>query len=245
MLKAYILDDEPLARDEIKYLLQRSKQVEILGESDCMEDALADIPMLKPDIVFVDIDLSEGNGLNVAKKIEEMVNQPAIVFATAYDEYALQAFDLNAVDYILKPINEDRLYKTIEKIKQMRNVKETLPMLQTHVEPMKKDKLAVTVDERIVLITLKDILYLETAEGKCVIHTLKQAYTVGDALIVYEKKLNPNQFLRVHRSYLVNLDHVHEIEPWVNSTFNLIMKGNAKVPVSRTYVKELKKHIGF
>ncbi|WP_433957413.1 LytR/AlgR family response regulator transcription factor [Cytobacillus horneckiae] len=245
MLKAYILDDEPLARDEIKYLLQRSKQVEILGESDCMEDALADIPMLKPDIVFVDIDLSEGNGLNVAKKIEEMVNQPAIVFATAYDEYALQAFDLNAVDYILKPINEDRLYKTIEKIKQMRNVKETQPMLQTHVEPMKKDKLAVTVDERIVLITLKDILYLETAEGKCVIHTLKQAYTVGDALIVYEKKLNPNQFLRVHRSYLVNLDHVHEIEPWVNSTFNLIMKGNEKVPVSRTYVKELKKHIGF
>ncbi|MDQ0271482.1 LytR/AlgR family response regulator transcription factor [Cytobacillus purgationiresistens] len=243
MLKAYIVDDEPLARDEIKYLLQRSKQVEVLGESDCIDDAIIEIPRLKPDIVFLDIELTEGNGLNLAKWLESVEPQPAIVFATAYDEYALQAFDLNAADYLLKPINEARLHKTLEKLKQVKEINSEKP-IQTHPEMNRNGKLAVMADERIVLITLTDI-HLETFEGKCMIHTLKHKYIVSDALIVLEKKLNPCQFLRVHRSYIVNLDHVQEIEPWVNSTFNLIMKGEMKVPVSRTYVKELKKHIGF
>src|SRR3954467_519229 len=101
MLKAYILDDEPLARDELKYLLIRSEQVEILGEGDCIEDAVADITELKPDIVFLDIELAEDNGLSLARQLETLEETPAIVFATAYDEYALEAFELNAVDYIL------------------------------------------------------------------------------------------------------------------------------------------------
>ncbi|MEH7076949.1 LytR/AlgR family response regulator transcription factor [Neobacillus drentensis] len=245
MLKAYILDDEPLARDELKYLLIRSAQVEIIGEGDCIEDAVADITELKPDLVFLDIELAEENGLSLARQLETLEDTPAIVFATAYDEYALEAFELDAVDYILKPFDEERILKTLEKIKKMKNIgNENIPIAPT-IKHNSNGKIAVLADERIILLTVADILYLEASEGKCNIITINQAYKVADALVVLEKKLNKAKFLRVHRSFIVNLDHIVEIEPWFNSTYNLQMMDGSKVPVSRTYVKELKQLLGF
>ncbi|MEH7345632.1 LytTR family DNA-binding domain-containing protein [Bacillus sp. JJ1532] len=245
MLRAYIVDDEPLARDEIKYLLIRSKQVEILGESDCLEDAVADISELKPDLVFLDIELAEDNGLSLAKQLETLDITPAIVFATAYDEYALQAFELNAVDYILKPYEENRIQKTLDKIKKMQKIgNQDIPAYPS-LKNTRNGKIAVNVDEKFILLAYDDILYLESSEGKCTIKALEHTYKVSEALVVLEKKLNQTQFLRVHRSFIVNVDHILEIEPWFNSTYNLIMKDSSKVPVSRTYVKELKKLVGF
>lgn len=244
MLKAYIVDDEPLARDELKYLLNRSKQVEILGESDCIEDAINDITHLVPDLVFIDIDLDEESGISLANQIEDLETSPAIVFATAYDEYALQAFEVNALDYILKPFDEERIQKTIEKINRMKignRGKSIHP-------PLKKEqirRMPVLVEDRIVLISLDTILFLESSEGKCTIRTVNQEYKVSDPLVVLEKKLDNMNFLRVHRSYVVNVNHIIEIEPWFNSTHNLIMDDGSKVPVSRTYVKELKQLFGF
>ncbi|WP_066071342.1 LytR/AlgR family response regulator transcription factor [Neobacillus soli] len=245
MLKAYILDDEPLARDELKYLLIRSEQVEILGEADCVEDAVAAITELKPDLVFLDIELAEENGLSLARQLEPLEQPPAIVFATAYDEYALEAFELNAVDYILKPFDEERIQKTLEKIKKMQNIGNKNNLIQSSVKQTNNGKIAVLVDERIVLLTVTDILYLESSEGKCNIVTIEQAYKVAEALVVLEKKVNNAKFLRVHRSFIVNLDHIVEIEPWFNSTYNLHMKDGSQVPVSRTYVKLLKQQLGF
>ncbi|MBS4224835.1 LytR/AlgR family response regulator transcription factor [Lederbergia citrea] len=245
MLKAYIVDDEPLARDELKYLLIRSKEVEILGESDCIEDAMADITALEPDLVFLDIELAEDNGLSLAKQLAKLEPNPAIVFATAYDDYALQAFELNAVDYILKPFDESRIQKTLEKIKKMQKIGNEDPLSHPVMSNDRNGKIAILVDERIVLLTYEDILYLESSEGKCTIKTMEQEYIVSDALVVLEKKLNKAQFFRVHRSFIVNLDHIIEIEPWFNSTYNLIMKDGSKVSVSRTYVKELKQLLGF
>ncbi|QCJ40822.1 response regulator transcription factor [Bacillus sp. S3] len=245
MLKAYIVDDEPLARDELKYLLIRSEQVEILGESDCVEDAVSAITVLKPDLVFLDIELDDDNGLSLARQLESQEQTPAIVFATAYDEYALQAFDVNAVDYILKPFDEERLQKTLEKIKKMQHFRDKRVPIQSSMKHNNNGKIAVLADERIILLTLADILYFASSEGKCHIVTLDQAYKVADALVVLEKKINSAKFFRVHRSFIVNLDHVIEIEPWFNSTYNLLMKDGSKVPVSRTYVKELKQRFGF
>ena len=245
MLKVYILDDEPLARDELKYLLIRSEQVEIIGEGDCIEDAVTDITELKPDLVFLDIELAEENGLSLARQLETLEVTPAIVFATAYDEYALEAFELDAVDYILKPFDEERILKTLEKIKKMKNIgNENIPIAST-IKHNSNGKIAVLAGERIILLTVADILYLEASEGKCNIITNNQAYKVADALVVLEKKLNKAKFLRVHRSFIVNLDHIVEIEPWFNSTYNLQMMDGSKVPVSRTYVKELKQLLGF
>jgi two-component system response regulator LytT len=245
MLKAYIVDDEPLARDELKYLLIRSKQVEILGEGDCLEDAVGDISKLKPDLVFLDIELAEDNGLQLAKHILNLDPIPAIVFATAYDEYALQAFELNALDYLLKPFDENRIQKTLEKIQHMQKIGEKENSFPPSVQTSHNRKIAVLVDERFVLLPCDDIVFLESSAGKSIIQTTEQTYKVNEALIVLEKKLIGGKFIRVHRGFIVNIDHIIEIEPWFNSTYNLIMKDSSKVPVSRTYVKELKHLLDF
>lgn len=145
MFKAYVVDDEPLARDELKYILNRTKKVEILGESDNIVDALADIAIYKPDIVFLDIQLDEENGLTLAKKLEEYHPTPAICFVTAYDEYALQAFESNAVDYILKPFNEKRIEKTLNKIINMKESLITKTPASNRRQNESIKKLAVTV----------------------------------------------------------------------------------------------------
>lgn len=245
MLKAYIVDDEPLARDELKYLLNRSKEVEILGESDCIEDAVTDITRLMPDIVFIDIQLDEESGLTLANQLENLDPAPAIVFATAYDEYALQAFELNALDYILKPFDDNRIQRTLEKVHKVKQILNKDTSAVSSSKNITNGKIAVLVEEKIIILSFDDILYLESSEGKCTIKTMEQSLKVGEALIVLEKKIDASQFLRVHRSYIVNLDQIVEIEPWFNSTFNLIMRDGSRVPVSRTYVKELKQVIGF
>lgn len=238
MLKVYIVDDEPLARDELRYLLLRNKQVEVIGEAASFEEAIEEISAYQPDLVFVDIEISHHNGLQLAKRLQELNPIPSIVFATAYDEFALQAFDLGASDYILKPFDEKRIQQTIEKI-ILQRTKSNPPS-----SPAPK-RIAVSLEGRILLIDCESILYITSAEGKCTIFTENQAYTISETLIMLEKKLSGSIFLRVHRSYLVNIEHISEIEPWFNSTYNITMKNRVKVPVSRTYVKDLKESIGF
>ncbi|GGG13807.1 LytR/AlgR family response regulator transcription factor [Paenibacillus aceti] len=243
MLRAFIVDDEPLARDELKYLLLRSKQVEIVGEADSKQDALEQIPALRPDVVFLDIELAEDNGLELAKQLLTLDPTPVIVFATAYDEYALKSFELNAVDYILKPFNEKRIQQTLEKVHRMHRVPEDT--CQATPSPTQSGKIAVLLDERIVLIDCQKIAYLGSCEGKCAIKTLEREYKVCESLTMLEKKLNSDQFIRVHRGFIVNIDHITEIQPWFNSTYNLIMKEGSSIPVSRTYVKDLRNLFGF
>jgi two-component system, LytTR family, response regulator LytT len=245
MLMAYIVEDEPLAREELKYLLIKSQQIEIVGEADCLLDAVNDITRWKPDLVFLDIDLAEDSGLDLAKQLLTLNPTPAIVFATAYDEYAVQAFELNALDYILKPFDEERIQKTLEKIKRIRQVGDQKRSLTYSPKMEGSGKIAILVDERIILFEQDAIVYLESFEGKCTITTMDNEYIVSETLIVLEKKLNSSQFMRIHRSYIVNMDHIVEIRPWFNSTYNLMLKDNSKVPVSRTYVKEFKQYVGF
>ncbi|PLT29706.1 LytR/AlgR family response regulator transcription factor [Peribacillus deserti] len=248
MMTAFIVDDEPLARDELRYLLLRTREVEVLGESSSMFDALEQIKGLKPDLVFLDIELSEDSGLEVAAQIREMEHVPAIIFATAYDEFALQAFELNAVDYVLKPFDEERLRQTLDKIKAIRTIGGIAAPAAAGIRPASEQqlgKLAVTSEDKIVLVDKGSIVYIATAEGKTLVKTMEAEYKVSDTLTAVEKKLHAHDLVRVHRSYLVSLNHIAEIEPWFNSTYNLLMKDGSKVPVSRTYVKDLKQLIGF
>ncbi|KQL52345.1 two-component response regulator [Heyndrickxia shackletonii] len=244
MLKAFIVDDEPLARDELKYLLKRTKRVEIVGEADCIEDAL-EIDDTSIDVLFVDIMLANETGLDLVEKLKKKGKHPAIVFATAYDEYALKAFQLNAIDYILKPFEEQRVLQTVEKITSFLPLKNGEKDTVAGEKKTPSDKLAITVDERIIIIHIQDILYIGTMEGKTIIVTEKQKYQTSDSLVTFEKKLQGTSIVRVHRGYLVNLDAIVEIQPWFNSTYNLVMNDGESVPVSRTYTKELKQLIGF
>ncbi|MBT2697323.1 LytTR family transcriptional regulator DNA-binding domain-containing protein [Bacillus sp. ISL-40] len=248
MLKAFIVDDEPLARDELTYLLKRSKQIEIVGESDSVESSFEKISRLELDVVFLDIQLADESGIEIAALVNKLDHPPLIVFATAFDEYALKAFELNAVDYILKPFDEKRVLQTIEKLyKLIEYKKQAIPfsIQKNNFVNERSEKLAITIDEKIVIVNISDILYIGTNEGKTVIATGNSKYSVSDTLITFERKLHHSSIIRVHRAYLVNVDAIVEIEPWFNSTYNLIMKDGEKVPVSRTYTKELKQLLGF
>ncbi|WP_018665184.1 LytR/AlgR family response regulator transcription factor [Heyndrickxia acidiproducens] len=248
MLTAFIVDDEPLARDELIYLLKRSKQVEIAGQAESIETAFDKLKDMDVDVIFLDIQLGEESGINIAKKLNQLGDPPMIVFATAYDEYALKAFELNALDYLLKPFDEKRVQQTIEKLVKQINGTEQRFKFPSGVQAIlanQPEKLALTVDEKIVLINVNDILYIQANDGKTMVATTKNKYYVHDSLVTFERKLEQSSIIRVHRAFLVNINSIVEIEPWFNSTYNLILVNNEKVPVSRTYVKELKQLLGF
>ncbi|EIJ82168.1 LytTR family two component transcriptional regulator [Bacillus methanolicus PB1] len=246
MLKVFIVDDEPLARDELAYLLRRTKEVEIVGEADNVASALEQIKLIESDAIFLDIQLTDESGLDIAQKLIELDQRPEVVFATAYDDHALKAFELNAVDYILKPFDEIRVQQTIEKLNKLfKKREEKQEVLQKSFNKDRTEKLAINVENKIVLISIKDILYICTIEGKTVIKADKKKYQVAEPLVTFERKLQNTPIIRVHRAYLVNLNAITEIEPWFHSTYNLIMQDGEKVPVSRTYTKELKELLGF
>mgnify|MGYP001175455027 CR=1 FL=1 len=247
MLKAYIVDDEPLARDELGYLLRRSRKAEVVGEAESLETALAQIQELQPDIVFLDIQLAEQNGMDLARRLAELNLGTEVVFATAYDEYALQAFELNAVDYILKPYDEQRILQTLEKAAKRRELRHNRESgtSRTPSPGDKIEKLAIYAEDRILLIPVNRIITISSADGKTVITTGEREYQTTEPLASYEQKLRFTSILRVHRAFLVNLDHIVEIQPWFHSTYHLIMKDGTKVPVSRTYLKGLRDRLGF
>lgn len=248
-MKVYVVEDEPLARDELNYILLRSGQVELAGESESMDKALEEIRRLHPDVVFVDIHLSQGNGLDLVRELNRLPRPPVIVFATAYDEHALKAFELNAFDYILKPFDEDRVRQTLERAAKR------LPMAS--MEPFRVQspafhppqehlgKLAVTSGERILLLDLDRVVYVSAEDGQVTVKTADAEYRMAATLSEMERKLGTYPFFRAHRSYIVNLNQVTEIEPWFNGTYNLLFKDGSKVPVSRTYIKDLRQALGF
>lgn len=248
LLKVFVVDDEPLARDELIYLLKRSKHVEIAGQADSFETALEKLQDMDIDVIFLDIQLGDESGIEIAKKLNQLEYPPLIVFATAYDDYALKAFELNAVDYLLKPFDEKRVQQTIEKLLKRTSRNEpkiTLPSDKSAFLSDLAEKLAITADDKIVLVNVNDILYIQANEGKTNIVTTRQRYFVNDSLVTFERKLEHSPVIRVHRAFLVNINNIIEIEPWFNSTYNLILSNSEKVPVSRTYVKELKQLLGF
>jgi len=246
MLRVLIVDDEMLARDELKYLLTRTKEVDIIDEAENIEEALDKMVDYKPDLLFLDIQLSEDNGIDFAKRLKKMKNPPSIVFATAYDQYALQAFEVDAIDYILKPFDEERILNTINKYKKLKQHGQ-----DSNEEKRSTDitsvmnKLALSIEESIVLVNIGDIIYAGLEDGKVVVKTIKQTFIVNDPLVILEKKLPQDYFIRVHRSYIVNSNHILEVQPWFNSTYNITTKDGSKIPVSRTYVKEFKRLLGI
>ncbi|UQZ46962.1 LytTR family DNA-binding domain-containing protein [Bacillus sp. PK3-037] len=237
MLRALIVDDEILARDELAYLLKRTNEELEINEAENIESAFDQMMDQKPDLLFLDVDLSGENGFDIAKRLKNMKNPPAIVFATAYDQYALKAFEVDALDYLTKPFDEERVRQTMKKYKKVkREIDE--PEQISHAS---QHKLALSVGESIVIVDTKDIIFAGTEDGHVHVKTFDASYSVNDTLVVIEKKLPETDFLRVHRSFVVNTEYIKEIQPWFNSTYNLIMKDGSKIPVSRTYAKELKK----
>lgn len=236
-LKVFLVDDEMPAREELKYLLSRNDKVDLVGEADNLEDALVEISNKEIDLIFLDIQINNDNGVEFAKKIK--LREIGVVFATAYDEYAVEAFSLNAIDYLLKPFSQERVNQSIQKaVEKIFKGKKTEKYLK---------KLTFWKGEKMVVIAPEDILYITVDERKVVLETTKGTLTDAGPLQNTFEKLDPNIFIRTHRSYIVNLEKIEEIIPWFNNTYNLKLVDlkETEIPVSRSYLQEFKKQVGL
>ncbi|KLU63195.1 sensory transduction protein LytR [Peptococcaceae bacterium CEB3] len=252
-MKVVLVDDEVPARAELHYLLEQFPEISIIGECRSGGEALEQVPLLQPDILFMDVHLRDMDGLDVVQNLQRLGVNSFVVFATAFDVHAVRAFELNAVDYILKPFSLERLTMTIDRIKKRcRNneseLAETIAQLMAQAGLRQRPRrIPATVKGRVTLIDPQDLLYV-MADGRyaCLVTKVK-TWATTYSLQEIEERLDPAQFIRTHRAYLVNLDRVKEVIPWFNGTYKIVIDYPEvqEVPVSRTYVKALKERLEF
>ncbi|MEA0553463.1 LytTR family DNA-binding domain-containing protein [Lysinibacillus irui] len=241
-MNVYIVDDEPLARAELRYLLEQTALVNVCGESENLEEFYKESQLEKVDCVFLDIELGMNNGLDLARQLLLNEQRPEIIFATAYDDYALQAFEVNAFDYILKPFEAQRVQIAVEKLIAKKRAAQVKTLEEIKGSQLDKlDKLTVFINDRILLIKVQDILYCTSEDSKTVVVTEQGRFFASESLAALEKRLSLKGFVRVHRAFIVNLEHIVELEPWSNSKYNLILHNRHSIPVSRLYMKDVRK----
>ncbi|MFD2923254.1 LytR/AlgR family response regulator transcription factor [Halobacillus naozhouensis] len=234
-----VVDDERFSREELIYLLAKHPSIEVIGEADSGEAALMKTIQLQPDVLFLDVEMPKMDGMEVAQSVQGLKKVPEIVFATAYSNFAAEAFRHEAVDYLLKPFDEDQLSEAVERLE-----KKLIGSSDLAVKAQTPAKLAVEEDGEISYLDPGDILYvfregrLTKVVGKNKVHDTK--WSLKDI----EERLEPFSFFRIHKSYLVNLDYVDRLTPWFNGAYQLELKGyKERLSVSRNYVKDLRKQL--
>lgn len=248
-MRVLIVDDEKLAREELRFLLEEAGGVEIVGEGENGFEAVDLCRKLKPDIVFLDIQMPGKSGIEAAAEIIMMEDPPAIIFQTAYDEFALKAFEVRAADYLLKPVSAQRLEAALSRLKERRLPVEDIRQLIAGLNKAgdaQPRPIAVYAGDAIIPLKQEEIIFIE-AEGKTVrIVSKKGVFRYGGAFWEIEKKISSPDFFQCHRSYLINTSLVERIDLWVNNTFMLEMSGtDEKVPVSRGRMKEFKERLNL
>ncbi len=237
-IRTLVVDDERYAREELTYLLSNFPDIQVVGEAENGEDAILKTIQLLPDVVFLDVEMPKMNGVEVAKVLVELKKVPLIIFATAYPQFAAEAFRINAIDYLLKPYDEEQLKQTILRIEKI--VYPSLPVDNAE----KLGKLAVEAGGEIDYILPQDILYMYRDKKVTKIITRTENYEVRTTLKELESRLVPFSFFRIHKGYLVNLIYVSRLTPWFNGAYRLELEGlDEKLSVSRNYVKNLRERL--
>jgi len=268
-LKALIVDDEYPARKELRFLLDQFDNVEVVGEATNAQEALTLIKALDYSILFLDIEMAGMSGLELGAYIKDLPNPPAVVFVSAYDEYAVKAFEVEAVDYLLKPLDEKRLGLAIQKVlRKMENrsaggSQETLSVREERSaredqgeaqDSKKKKQESIRIDRipaekqgKTILINESDIIFAFTEQDYVYIKTDDDKLITRFTLKELEARLDSTMFFRTHRCYIVNLRKVKEIVPFFNGTYTLVVEDGKKseVPVSRAQAKKLKRVLGM
>ena len=255
-LRVLVVDDEKLAREELCFLIEQLGGSEIAGQAADGVSALRAAGELKPDVMFLDVQMPGLTGFEVARRIIDAGLRTAVVFVTAFDQYAVDAFSVNAVDYLLKPVDADRLEQTLDRVRRRLTSEETkLPLtpaeLQKVIEAVqarqgRRDQLAIRVGERFVLVQADEVVHASLVDEAIVVVTNAVSGTSNyRTLDELQARLDPDVFWRVHRSHLVNITKIKEIVPWLSRTYLLKMKDPkaTEIPVSRSQTRRLREYL--
>jgi len=242
MKKVIIIDDEAPARSLIKEFLQDYEDLVLLEECNNGVDAVTAINTFKPDLIFLDIQMPGLTGFEVLKRLEEM---PQVIFSTAYDQYAMKAFEVNAVDYLLKPFKQERFDEAIQKLRN--NSKGYLSQIQTLVNSLNEQEsylinILVSVRNKLINIPTDQIVLIKAEGNYARLTTVDGSYLTSYGITKLEEKLNPQQFIRVHRSTIINITCVKEVYTYPSS-YEVVMKNGGVVKVSRSYLNNIRKLI--
>jgi two-component system LytT family response regulator len=246
-IRTLIVDDEPLARTHLRSLLAPDEDIEILGECGSGSEAVDAIRRDDPDLVLLDIQIPEFDGFEVIRQIGPDA-MPFVLFVTAYDEHALRAFEAHALDYLMKPVNRDRFRGAVKRAKELiRGVRgaemaeplaKLLESMQSRSAPL--DRLALRLDGRILFLRIEQIDWIEAADDYVRLHVGKQTVEHRDTLTRLEQRLPSDRFLRIHRSTIVNVDRIREMQPWFQGDYVLIMQDGTRLTTGRSYRERLK-----
>ncbi len=247
MIKAIIIDDEPLARSIVKEYLQSHPNITVLQECNDGFEGVKAIQQHQPDLIFLDIQMPKINGFEMLELIDQ---PPAVIFTTAFDEYAIKAFDNHATDYLLKPFSQERFDKAIQRWMEQGgqgNIKaDPAPLLETASQTApQSQRIVVKTGGKIRIIPVDEVHYLEAADDYVKIHTKDGVYLKNRTMSHFEQVLDPQQFVRTHRSYFVNVQLITRLDPYEKESYSALLTTGARVPVSKTGYAKLKTVLGL
>lgn len=249
-IRALIIDDEPLGRRGLLRFLKNDPEVEVVDECADGESAVATILGKKPDLVFLDVQMPEMDGLSVVRTVG-ISRMPITIFVTAYDRYALKAFEVNAIDYLLKPVGQDRFTNALTRAKRRiaeksqcdlnQNIKAMLERLRGNEY---LEHLSVPQNGRIVLVRTKEIDWIEANGNYALLHIGVRTHEIRETLNALERKLDPREFLRIHRSTIVNIGAIKEMHPWFHGYHLVLLRNGQELRMSR-YQNKIAQRLGF
>lgn len=239
MIKVCIIEDEPEIRKLLRMIVEKQEGFTVVCENGDFASAISDFTKYRPDVAFVDIDLKGESGLECAKVLTELNPKLKVIFATAHSEYMANAFEIYAFDYLVKPFNVERVVKTLSRIKNKTAEDQSVTLIQSEKQ---SDKLMIKGKEQIVFVNKKDIIFIERSDNATNLVTEEEVFKTSAALSAIEEKLNGTEFMRCHKSYIINLSRITKIEPYGRWTYIVRFKGTKETALmtSQNY-EEIKK----
>lgn len=240
-----IVDDEQLARDLLREYIGNEPELKIIGEAAKGKEAVELIDSVKPELIFLDVQMPGMNGFDV---LDDITHDPYVIFTTAYDQYAIKAFEKNAVDYLLKPIDQERfklaVKRAVERMKlEQNNVGELLRSLKTDNKTSYDSHIFVQKSEKLINLPVEEIMFLEASGDYTILTTKNDQFVSSSGIGKLEEILNPETFIRVHRSTIININFLKEIEKHFNGGMMVKMQTGKSFPVSRTYAKLIRRKV--
>jgi two-component system, LytTR family, response regulator len=251
-IRTLVVDDEPMARERILGLLAQETDVEVVGQCSDGQQAVSAIQQLSPELVFLDVQMPAVDGFGVIRQVGAD-RMPMVVFVTAYDEYALHAFEVHALDYLLKPFGRDRLQQCLDHARHQRDrhrageLGRSLLALVQDFRPdqqKKQERLVVKSGGRVFFVRTEDIDWIEAAGNYVRLHLKDQSHLFRETMNQMEGRLDPQRFFRIHRSRIVNTERIKELQPWFNGEYVVVLHNGTQLRLSRSYREKLEQRLG-